>query len=176
MAALGAERIQAAQTLQLLERCIQGRAYAQAFAPVVIEHLPRPGQRTVLTYGVAWLRFSDGNSVLPPRVCRRFPEAVALLSPPFTPSPAHPIATVCRKPLLAILPTGGGKSSCYQLPAFIRYQRHEALTVVISPLQALMKDRVDGRRHRPLLTMCSCQSPVSGNALISVSDTVLSPA
>lgn len=46
-------------------------------------------------------------------------------------------------PLIAILPTGGGKSLCYQLPALIRHWRRGLLTVVISPLQALMKDQVD---------------------------------
>ncbi|MBT8351831.1 MAG: RecQ family ATP-dependent DNA helicase, partial [Deltaproteobacteria bacterium] len=46
-------------------------------------------------------------------------------------------------PLLAILPTGGGKSLCFQLPALIRHWRRGLLTVVISPLQALMKDQVD---------------------------------
>ncbi len=46
-------------------------------------------------------------------------------------------------PTLGILPTGGGKSLCYQLPALVRYWRSGALTVVISPLQALMKDQVD---------------------------------
>jgi ATP-dependent DNA helicase RecQ len=46
-------------------------------------------------------------------------------------------------PLLAILPTGAGKSLCYQVPALARHFRRGVLTVVISPLQALMKDQVD---------------------------------
>ncbi len=46
--------------------------------------------------------------------------------------------------LLAILPTGAGKSLCYQLPALSRFWRSGQLTVVISPLQSLMKDQVDG--------------------------------
>ena len=49
-----------------------------------------------------------------------------------------------REHLLAILPTGAGKSLCYQLPALSRYWRTGSLTVVVSPLQSLMKDQVDG--------------------------------
>ena len=45
--------------------------------------------------------------------------------------------------LLAILPTGGGKSICYQLPALLRHRRSGSLTIIISPLQSLMKDQVD---------------------------------
>ena len=45
--------------------------------------------------------------------------------------------------LLGILPTGGGKSICYQIPALHRYHRTGDLTIVISPLKALMKDQVD---------------------------------
>jgi len=47
------------------------------------------------------------------------------------------------KPLLGILPTGGGKSICFQIPALAGYFNTGSLTVVISPLQALMKDQVD---------------------------------
>lgn len=57
-------------------------------------------------------------------------------------------AAMSGKPLFAILPTGGGKSLCFQLPALVRYQRRGVLTLVVSPLQALMKDQVDNLRNK----------------------------
>jgi ATP-dependent DNA helicase RecQ len=53
------------------------------------------------------------------------------------------LGCLADQPVMGILPTGGGKSLCYQLPALVRYWRRGTLTVVISPLQALMKDQVD---------------------------------
>ena len=52
-------------------------------------------------------------------------------------------AALKKKSLIAIFPTGGGKSLTFQLPALINGETEKALTVVISPLQSLMKDQVD---------------------------------
>ena len=49
-------------------------------------------------------------------------------------------AVLAGRDSLVVLPTGGGKSLCYQAPALVR----PGLTVVVSPLIALMKDQVDG--------------------------------
>lgn len=52
-------------------------------------------------------------------------------------------AAVENKSLIAVFPTGGGKSVTFQLPALIAGEASRGLTVVISPLQSLMKDQVD---------------------------------
>ena len=52
-------------------------------------------------------------------------------------------SAVHGKSLLAIFPTGGGKSVTFQLPALMAGEAVHGLTVVISPLQSLMKDQVD---------------------------------
>lgn len=69
--------------------------------------------------------------------------------PAFRPNQAEVIEAVLagRFPLV-ILPTGGGKSLCYQLPAIHGAQRLRGLTVVISPLQALMADQVRSLSQR----------------------------
>lgn len=52
-------------------------------------------------------------------------------------------AAVEGKSLLAVFPTGGGKSITFQLPALMSGENSRGLTVIISPLQSLMKDQVD---------------------------------
>ena len=52
-------------------------------------------------------------------------------------------AVVAGRNTLAIMPTGGGKSLCFQLPALVR----DGVTVVVSPLIALMRDQVRGLRE-----------------------------
>ena len=48
---------------------------------------------------------------------------------------------------LLVLSTGSGKSLCYQLPAYLYYKKSKYLTIVISPLVALMEDQVRKSVH-----------------------------
>ena len=66
------------------------------------------------------------------------------------------------KHVLGVLPTGTGKSLCYQVPALSRYDKTGALSVVISPLVALMADQVQALEARGIV---SC---VTVNGLLSV--------
>ncbi|MBN3036552.1 MAG: RecQ family ATP-dependent DNA helicase [Bacteroidales bacterium] len=52
-------------------------------------------------------------------------------------------AAINNKSILAVFPTGGGKSITFQVPALMSGESVKGLTVVISPLQSLMKDQVD---------------------------------
>ncbi len=82
-----------------------------------------------------------------PRLCfGRLPELSALLRTTFGYGEFRPLqreiieAHLAGRDVFALLPTGGGKSMCFQLPALAR---PGGLTVVVSPLIALMKDQVD---------------------------------
>ncbi|MBD0258801.1 MAG: DEAD/DEAH box helicase, partial [Cytophagales bacterium] len=59
-------------------------------------------------------------------------------------------AVVAGRDVLLLMPTGGGKSVCYQVPALVL----PGLTVVVSPLIALMKDQVDALRSNGIPAAC----------------------
>ena len=158
------------------------------------EILTEPGSHGwALSYALAWLSVSGGNSVMPPWVRHQFPEAGRLVRDlrdtactdpgcgwcrdrhdarkeltrwfrftDFRPEPPDPDtgrpmqrsiveAAMAGKHVLGILPTGTGKSLCYQIPALSRYYKTGALTVVISPLVALMADQVAGLEARGIV-------------------------
>ena len=109
--------------------------------------------------------------------CRSWSDPASLLEqwfgfPGFRPKPAGKdgrslqetivASALAKSSVLGILPTGTGKSLCYQLPALARYHRTGALTVVISPLVALMADQVAGLKRQGI---SSC---VTVNGLLSL--------
>ncbi len=81
----------------------------------------------------------------------------------FRPMQEEIILSVLNKnDTLAILPTGGGKSICYQVPALAR----EGLCLVVSPLIALMKDQVENLLRRGITAM-SIHSGMKRNEVIN---------
>ena len=196
----GSPRPDYAQARDAIRTCLNGVS-CESQAHRLIADAAEHGW--ALSYALAWLSVSGGNSVMPPWVRHQFPEAGQLVrrlrdeacADPrclwcqhrhnasrelkrffgfdgFRPEPAddngRPLQQVIvetamqGRDALAILPTGTGKSLCYQIPALSRYDKTGALTVVISPLVALMADQVAGLQR---LGITSC---VTVNGLLSM--------
>ena len=73
---------------------------------------------------------------------------------------------------LVLMPTGGGKSLCYQIPAIARQQAGHGLTVVVSPLIALMHDQV-GALHEAGVAADFLNSSLSGQDAYQVEQRML---
>ncbi len=68
---------------------------------------------------------------------------------------------------LALLPTGGGKSLCYQVPGYLK----KGVCLVISPLISLMKDQIDGLNKRNIKAV-SIQGKMSIDEIVSIFDNI----
>ena len=69
----------------------------------------------------------------------------------FRPKQEEIVAAVLQdRDVLAILPTGGGKSICFQVPAMMK----EGIAIVVTPLIALMKDQVQNLNDRGIKALC----------------------
>ena len=68
---------------------------------------------------------------------------------------------------LVLMPTGGGKSLCYQVPAIVRHRQGHGVTVVVSPLIALMHDQV-GALHEAGVAAAFLNSSLSADAAAEV--------
>ncbi len=73
---------------------------------------------------------------------------------------------------LVLMPTGGGKSLCYQIPALARQQAGHGITVVVSPLIALMHDQV-GALHEAGVEAAFLNSTLSGEEANAVEKRLL---
>ncbi|MGH6625581.1 MAG: RecQ family ATP-dependent DNA helicase [Burkholderiaceae bacterium] len=73
---------------------------------------------------------------------------------------------------LVLMPTGGGKSLCYQIPAIARQRAGQGVTVVISPLIALMHDQV-GALHEAGVQAAFLNSTLSGEEAAQVEQRLL---
>ncbi|MDE0263116.1 MAG: RecQ family ATP-dependent DNA helicase [Bryobacterales bacterium] len=151
-----------------------------------------------LTYLLAWLPTTGGNSIIPPYVEKRFEPGTLATKLRDThcgdrgclwcserldagkalkrwfgfsdfreqPQSRHGESLqrsivekhLAREHVLGILPTGTGKSLCYQLPALMRYEATGAITVVISPLVALMADQIAAMRRQRI----TCATTING--------------
>jgi ATP-dependent DNA helicase RecQ len=73
---------------------------------------------------------------------------------------------------LVLMPTGGGKSLCYQIPAIARHQSGQGVTVVVSPLIALMHDQV-GALHEAGVSAAFLNSTLSSDEAYEVEQRLL---
>ena len=172
--------LQAKQVILEAERTGWSLAYALSWISVAGENSVMPPwvRHQFPEAGVLVRKLRDTSCTDPScKWCRTWSDPASLLEQwfgfeGFRPKPAGEdgrslqetivAAALANSSVLGILPTGAGKSLCYQLPALAKYHRTGALAVVVSPLVALMADQVAGLKRQGI---SSC---VTVNGLLSL--------
>ena len=122
----------------------------------------------------AFDRWGGRNASAPPCVMNpRYAESCRLLEAHFGFSTFRPMqsrivqSVLARRDVLGVLPTGGGKSVCFQVPALVL----GGFTLVVSPLIALMEDQVRAAQSRGLAA-ASLAGPLEPAEITAVFDRI----